>query len=71
MTLYGGIGIHIANGLGKVVDSYLDFCPLVVDDPQNCTFHDSTSHLPDFMASLARTQSLRQIICFSQEGTLS
>jgi len=33
MTTKGGVGIILEKGGGKVVDSYLDFCPLVIVDP--------------------------------------
>lgn len=35
MTTMGGIGILLESGGGKVIDSYLDFCPLVIVDPIN------------------------------------
>eukprot|EP00948_MAST-09A_sp_MAST-9A-sp1_P002833 g2833.t1 len=35
VTTDGGIGIFIEKGSGKVVDSYLDFTPLVIQNPTN------------------------------------
>jgi len=35
MTTDGGIGILLEGGMGKVIDSYLDFTPLVIVDPKS------------------------------------
>ena len=34
-TNLGGVGIKLVKGNGKVIDSYLDFCPLVIVDPHS------------------------------------